>query len=89
MATDMKKFIGEYNDLADAYAADKKGFTCSRFSDLDSEMSLYRNSGFTEDLGSRSTQNLAYRALRRLNISIPDMVDTVEDECIFVQESIA
>jgi hypothetical protein len=88
MATDMKKFIGEYNDLATAYAADKKGFTCSRFGDLDSEMSVYRNSGFTQGLGSRSTQNLAYRALRRLNVSIPDMVDTLEDECTFVHESI-
>jgi len=88
MTTDMKKFIGEYNDLATAYAADKKGFTCSRFGDLDSEMSVYRNSGFTQGLGSRSTQNLAYRALRRLNVSIPDMVDTLEDECTFVHESI-
>jgi hypothetical protein len=88
MATDMKKFIVEYNDLVAAYDADKKGFTCSRFGDLDSEMSVYRNSGFTQGLGSRSTQNLAYRALRRLNVPIPDMVDTLEDECTFVQESI-
>ena len=88
MATEMTKFIGEYNDLVAAYAADKKGFTCSRFGDLDSEMSAYRNSGFSEGLGSRSTQNLSYRALRRLNVPIPDMVDTLEDECIFVQESI-
>lgn len=88
MATDMKKFIGQYNDLATAYAADKKGFECSRFGDLDSAMSVYRNSGFAEGLGSRSTQNLAYRALRRLNVSIPDMVDDLEDECTFVAESI-
>jgi hypothetical protein len=88
MATDMQKFIGEYNDLATAYAADKKGFACSRFGDLDSEMSAYRNSGFTQGLGSRSTQNLAYRALRRLAVSIPDMVDTLEDECTFTHESI-
>jgi hypothetical protein len=88
MATDMKKFIGEYNDLATVYTADRKGFTCSRFGDLDSEMSVYRNSGFAQGLGSRSTQNLTYRALRRLNVPIPDMVDTLEDECTFVQESI-
>ena len=88
MATDMKKFIRQYNDLATAYASDKKSFTCSRFGDLDSAMSVYRNSGFTEGLGSRSTQNLAYRALRRLNVSIPDMVDVLEDECTFVAESI-
>ena len=88
MATDMKKFIDEYNDLATAYTADKKGFNCSRFGDLDSKMSAYRNSGFTQGLGSRSTQNLAYRALRRLNVPITDMVDTLEDECTFTQESI-
>jgi len=88
MATDMRKFIGQYNDLVSAYEADKKGFECSRFGDLDSAMSVYRNSGFTEGLGSRSTQNLAYRALRRLNVSIPDMVDVLEDECTFVAESI-
>lgn len=88
MATDMKKFIGQYNDLVTAYEADKKGFECSRFGDLDSAMSVYRNSGFAEGLGSRSTQNLAYRALRRLNVSIPDMVDDLEDECTFVAESI-
>jgi hypothetical protein len=88
MATDMKKFIVEYNDLVAAYDADKKGFTCSRFGDLDSEMSVYRNSGFTQGLGSRSTQNLTYRALRRLNVPITDMVDTLEDECTFTKESI-
>jgi hypothetical protein len=88
MATDMTKFIDEYNDLTTAYTADKKGFNCSRFGDLDSKMSAYRNSGFTQGLGSRSTQNLAYRALRRLNVPITDMVDTLEDECTFTQESI-
>jgi predicted phosphatase len=84
----MRKFIGQYNDLVTAYEADKKGFECSRFGDLDSAMSVNRNTGFTEGLGSRSTQNLAYRALRRLNVSIPDMVDVLEDECTFVAESI-
>jgi len=51
-------------------------------------MAAYRSSGFTEGLGSRSTQNLVYRALRRLNVSIPDMVDTLQDECTFVNESL-
>jgi len=51
-------------------------------------MSAYRNSGFTQGLGSRSTQNLTYRALRRLNVPITDMVDTLEDECTFTKESI-
>lgn len=88
MAADMKRFIGLYNGLVEDFERDKKGFTCSRFGDLDSEMGAYRNSGFTAGLGSRSTQNLTYRALRRINVSVPDMVDQLEDECTFGQESI-
>jgi hypothetical protein len=88
MTTDMTAFIDAYNDLVVGYAADIQGFDCSRFGDLDAEISAYRNSGFSSSLGSRSTQNLTYRALRRINVSIPDMVDTLEDECIFKQESI-
>lgn len=88
MTTDMTAFIGAYNDLVASYAADSQGFDCSRFGDFDADISAYRNSGFSNGLGSRSTQNLTYRALRRINVSIPDMVDTVEDECIFRQESI-
>lgn len=88
MATDISRFVGRYNDLASRYADDKKGFDCSRFGDLDAEMSAYRNSGFTDGLGSRSTQNLAYRALRRINVNIPEAVDTLEEECTFAQESI-
>lgn len=88
MATDMKAFISDYNSLVSAYAAQRKGFDCSRFGDLDDKLGDYRNSGFLNGFGSRSTQNLTYRALRRINVSIPEMVDTLEDECAFVNESI-
>ncbi|TGD89219.1 hypothetical protein BayCH28_07625 [Mycolicibacterium sp. CH28] len=88
MAVDLTKFIGAYNDLVTQYWAGKKGFDCSRFDDLDEEFGDYRDSGFTKGLGSRSTQNLTYRALRRLNVSIPDLLDTLEDQCTFVNESI-
>jgi len=88
MAADMKRFIGEYNALVRDFEQDRQAFDCSRFGALDAEMSEYRDSGFAAGLGSRSTQNLAYRALRRINVSIPDMVDSLEDECIFGQESI-
>lgn len=88
MAVDMKDFIAKYNDLASAYQKGRAGFDCARFAALDDEMGAYRNSGFVEGLGSRSTQNLSYRALRRLNVSVPDMVDTLEDDCIFVNESL-
>ncbi|MGX9789307.1 hypothetical protein [Mycobacterium sp. MMS18-G62] len=88
MKADAKKFIGKYNDLVRSYQAGKKGFDCTRFDALDREMSDYRNQGFEQGLGSRSTQNLTYRALRRLNVEIPEMVDTLADECIFINESV-
>lgn len=88
MATDMRAFIDKYNALVSDYTRDKTGFTCSRFGDLDDEMSTYRNTGFANGSGSRSTQNLAYRALRRINVNIPATLDDLEDECTFTQESI-
>ncbi len=88
MRSDAKTYIGKYNSVVGEYLAAKKGFDCSRFNKLDDEMGAYRNSGFEQGLGSRSTQNLTYRALRRLNVEIPEMVDTLEDECTFVNESI-
>ena len=88
MATDIKTFIGKYHALVSDYTRDKAGFTCSRFGELADEMSTYRNTGFANGSGSRSTQNLAYRALRRINVNIPAELDTLEDECTFTQESI-
>jgi hypothetical protein len=88
MAADMTRFIGAYNDLVNEYARDNKAFECSRFGDLDSEMGAYRDSDFAKGLGSRSTSNLTYRALRRINVNIPSMLDTLEDECTFTHESI-
>lgn len=88
MAVDITGFIDKYNDLVSTYRQGKVGFDCSRFAALDDEMGAYRDAGFAEGLGSRSTQNLSYRALRRLNVNVPDMVDTVEDECTFVNESV-
>lgn len=88
MAADMKDFIAKYNNLVSAYRDGRNGFDCARFAALDDEMGAYRNAGFADDQGSRSTQNLTYRALRRLNVSVPDMVDTLEDDCTFVNESL-
>ncbi len=88
MAADIKRFVGKYNELASAYAANKKGFDCSRFGALDAGMASYRSEGFANGLGSRSTQNLSYRALRRLDVSILDTVDTLKDDCTFVNESV-
>lgn len=88
MKIDAKKFIGKYNDLVRQYLAGKKGFDCTRFNALDREMADYRSQGFQQGLGSRSTRNLTYRALRRLNVEIPEMVDKLEDECTFINESV-
>ena len=88
MASDMTTFIGKYNALVSDYARDKTGFACSRFAALDDELAAYRNTGFADGAGSRSTQNLTYRALRRINVNIPATLDDLEDECTFTQESI-
>lgn len=88
MAAAIKGFIDEYNGLVTSYRSAPTGFDCSQFAALDDRLSAYRDTGFTEGLGSRSTQNLSYRALRRLNVSIPDMVDELQDDCTFVNESL-
>lgn len=88
MAADMTTFVNKYNALLSDYTRDKRSFVCSRFNDLDREMSQYRDSAFAAGAGSRSTQNLAFRALRRINVNIPQSVDDLEDDCTFTQESI-
>ena len=88
MIADAKDFIGRYNGLVSEFEADRKAFDCRRFGELDTQLKSYRDSGFSQGLGSRSTQNLTYRALRRLNVSVPDMLDRLTDECVFTQESI-
>lgn len=85
---DAQRFIGDYNDLVREYESDRRNFQCSRFGALDDVLVDYRREGFDANLGSRSTQNLTFRALRRLNVSIPDMLDKLEDECIFIGESV-
>jgi len=62
MAADMKAFIDRYNGLVSEFSAAKKGFNCTRLSDLDDEISSYRRASFDTDLGPRNTQNLAFRA---------------------------
>ncbi len=88
MVTDMGRFINAYNDLVTDYQHRPLGFDCSRFDELDQQMADFRNTWFTAGRGSRSTENLTYRALRRLNVSIPDMVDVLGDECLFRTESV-
>ncbi len=87
MTIDARGFITKYNALVEEYAKNKKGFACDRFGELDDEMKVYRNAGLNRD-GSRSTENLTYRALRRISVNVPDMVDELEDECNYMQESL-
>lgn len=88
MAADMKTHIARYNALVSDYGRDREGFDCARFGDLDEELSNYRNTDFAKGFGSRSTSNLVYRALRRMDVNIPVMLDSLEDECTFGQESL-
>ena len=88
MIADVTRLVAEYNGLVTEYITAPRAFECVRFGHLDDELTGYRSEGFDQGLGSRSTQNLAYRALRRLNVSVPDMVDTLEAECTYVQESL-
>ena len=69
------------------YAKNKKAFACEKFGALDDEMKAYRGAGL-DAAGQRSTQNLTYRALRRISVNIPDMVDELEDECNYLKESL-
>lgn len=87
MVTDARGFIDKYNALVREYEQDRKGFNCDRFGQLDDEMKAYRNAGLNRD-GNRSTENLTYRALRRISVNVPDMVDELEDECSYIQESL-
>jgi hypothetical protein len=88
MAADMTSFIDRYNTVVAEYSAAEKRFDCTRLRDLDDEITGYRKSSFETDQGPRNTQNLAFRALRRLNVSIPDMLDSLEEDCIYVNESL-
>lgn len=80
MTTDARGFIDKYNVLVREFETNKKTFDCDRFGALDDEMGTYRNAGLVRD-GSRSTENLTYRALRRISVNVPDMVDDLEAEC--------
>jgi hypothetical protein len=81
MAADARRWIDAWNGLVCEYTAAPETFDCGRFDELDGEMKDYRGAGFEKGLGSRSTENLTYRMLRRLSVNIPDGVDLAEQEC--------
>ncbi len=88
MLADARTYVSKYNSLVSDYTSAPGTFDCGRFGELDDEMGDYRNQGFEQGFGSRSTQNLTYRVLRRLSVNIPDAVDALEDECTYLHESL-
>jgi len=80
--------VGGQGHRSHHYVSHPGSRTASTARRWDAHLRDYRNSAFVNGFGGRSTQNLTYRALRRLNVSIPDMVDRLVDECIFVNESV-
>lgn len=82
MLADTRHWIGKWNAMVCEYESAASDFDCSRFNALDAELSKYRSAGFKKGLGSRSTENLTYRMLRRLTVNIPDGVDLAEEECM-------
>ncbi|MEY3080963.1 MAG: hypothetical protein RJA94_948 [Pseudomonadota bacterium] len=78
--TDAKGFIAEYNRLVSDYFADKKAFDCGRLGAFTKEMRKYRGAGIDKD-GTRSTSNLTYRMLRRLNVNLTETARQLAVEC--------
>ena len=78
--TDAKGFIAEYNRLVSDYFADKKAFDCGRLGAFTKEMRSYRGAGIDKD-GTRSTPNLTYRMLRRLNVNLTETTRQLGVEC--------
>ena len=77
---DAKDFIAKYNGLVSDYFADKKAFDCSRLGAFTKEMRSYRGAGIDKD-GTRSTPNLTYRMLRRLNVNMTETTRQLAVEC--------
>ena len=77
---DAKGFITKYNGLVSEYFADKKAFDCGRLGAFTKEMRSYRGAGIDKD-GTRSTPNLTYRMLRRLNVNLTETTRQLAVEC--------
>lgn len=80
-------FVKRYNALAGEYAENKRSFVCDRFSELREEVRLYRRKGIARD-GIRSTENIVYRALRRINGNLLRQMEGLELECENIQGSL-
>jgi len=87
MLQDLGGFINTYNGLISGYFADKRSFDCARWNDFSKDLSKYRNEGI-EKSGTRSTENLVYRLLRRLSVNVIEQSSDLELECWNIQWSL-
>ena len=83
MDADLKRLVGVYIDLVSACAAIRTGGDYARRR----TSTTIKIHSLATALAARSAQNLTYR-VRRLSVSTQDAVDTLEDECIVVNESV-
>lgn len=80
MLTDIEGFTSRYNALVMEYFANKRSFNCNRWSGFSKALGGYRNAGI-EASGTRSTENLVYRLLRRLSVNVVDETSALGLEC--------
>ncbi|MDQ0513402.1 hypothetical protein [Ancylobacter amanitiformis] len=87
MQVKTKEVVETYNALMLTYFADKPAFRCANFSDLLAQLRTYR-SGEIVAAGQRSTGNLVYRLLHRLNVDVQEETDAAYRECTNIQWSL-
>lgn len=80
MLEDVAGFTAAYNGLVAEYFTDKRGFDCGRWTGFTKSLSAYRNDGI-ETSGTRSTENLVYRLLRRLRVNVVEQSSALALEC--------
>lgn len=87
MQKDLTGFITTYNILVTDYFASKRSFDCTRWNTFSKTLGKYRNEGI-EKSGTRSTENLTYRLLRRLSVNVVEQSAALELECMNIQWSL-
>lgn len=80
MLEDIAAFTTGYNTLVEDYFADKRSFDCGRWVEFSKRLGSYRNAGIHTS-GTRSTENLVYRLLRRLKVNVVEQSSALALEC--------
>ena len=84
---DLLTYVKRYNDLVDLYRSDKRRFACDRFSALREDIRLYRREGIAKN-GLRSSEDIVYRAMRRMNGNLLTGMEALKQECVTIQGSL-